>query len=51
MQAAFGDVTDIHRGALAHRLETFEHLDTICGILLFREFHIFLLYHYLSLNQ
>ncbi len=40
MQAALANVSNIHGRALADGLQAFQHLDTVCGILLFRHFHL-----------
>ena len=50
VQAPFGDVADIHRRALADCFESFQHLDTVGGILLFRKLHIFFLDHLESIS-
>ena len=40
MQAALAYVSNIHGRTLADGLQAFQHLDTVCGILLFRHFHL-----------
>ena len=46
MESPFGHVPDIHRRTLADCLESFQHLYAVGGILLFRLFHLFLIYHF-----
>src|SRR5574344_465462 len=48
MESPLPDVADVHRRSFPHRLKSFQHLDTTCGILLFRFLHLFVLNHILS---
>ena len=45
MQTALPYVPDIHRRPFPHSLKSFQHLDTVRGILLFRSCSLFVLSH------
>ncbi len=47
MESPLADVAYVHRRSFSDSLQSFQHLNTACGILLFRFLHLFVLNHIL----